>query len=154
MRNTLSCLVILSLIMIIHSCQGEDDQTIVSGELKKWHKLTLTFTGPVVHEQDTPNPFLDFRLNVLFKHENREYLVPGFYSADGNAAHSGASRGNKWQVRFVPDLEGTWEYHVSFRKGENIAINDDKEAGEPAAFDGDKGSFVIGPNDKKGRDLR
>jgi len=38
----------------------------VSGELKKWHKVTLTFDGPQTHENATPNPFMDFRLNVRF----------------------------------------------------------------------------------------
>ena len=60
----------------------------------------------------------------------------------------------KWQVRFVPDQEGRWEYIVSFRKEESIAISDDPNTGEPAGFDGLEGSFIIGPTDKEGRDLR
>ncbi|MGB3588339.1 MAG: malectin domain-containing carbohydrate-binding protein, partial [Tunicatimonas sp.] len=40
-------------------------EATVSGELRKWHKLTLDFDGPTHSETDTsPNPFLDYRLNV------------------------------------------------------------------------------------------
>ncbi len=154
MKLTLFYFALLTFILTGSSCRQKTGQCVVTGELKKWHKVTLTVTGPPVHELDTPNPFLDYRLNVNFKHENRKYLVPGFYSADGNAAQSGASKGEKWQVRFVPDQEGRWEYIVSFRKGESIAISDDPNTGEPAGFDGLEGSFIIGPTDKEGRDLR
>jgi len=40
---------------------------VITGELKKWHKVTLTFTGPQTSENAEPNPFLDYRLNVTFK---------------------------------------------------------------------------------------
>jgi hypothetical protein len=33
--------------------------TVITGELKKWHKITLTFTGPQSDETAKPNPFLD-----------------------------------------------------------------------------------------------
>ncbi|MCK4958896.1 MAG: hypothetical protein KAT00_05840, partial [Planctomycetes bacterium] len=33
-----------------------------NGELKKWHKVTLTFDGPKTSETAEPNPFLDYRL--------------------------------------------------------------------------------------------
>jgi hypothetical protein len=154
MKNTFPYITMLVFTIILTSCRQKTEQCVVSGDLKKWHKVTLTVTGPSVHELDTPSPFLDYRLTVNFKHENREYLLPGFYSADGNAAHSGASKGDKWQVRFVPDQEGRWEYVVSFRKGKNIAISDDPDAGEPAGCDGCKGAFFIGSTDKAGPDLR
>jgi hypothetical protein len=33
----------------------------VSGELKQWHKVTLTIDGPAAQESDDPmNPFLDY----------------------------------------------------------------------------------------------
>ena len=38
----------------------------VSGELKKWHNVTLTFTGPDTNEDAQPNPFRDYRLTVTF----------------------------------------------------------------------------------------
>ena len=108
----------------------------VSGELKKWHKVTLTFDGPQTSEAADPNPFLDYRLNVTFMHEGsgRSHRVPGYFAADGNAANTGADRGNKWRVHFAPDALGTWRYSVSFRKGPNVAVNDQKNAGQSAGF--------------------
>ena len=38
----------------------------ISGELRQWHRVTLTFDGPAASEQGSPNPFRDYRLNVTF----------------------------------------------------------------------------------------
>lgn len=129
----------------------------ISGELKTWHKVTLTFDGPATSESADPNPFLYYRLNVTFEHANggRKYLVPGYYAADGNAANTSADSGNKWRVHFAPDRTGTWNYRVSFRKGENVAVSDDANAGTSAGYaDGRTGSFGIAPTDKTERDFR
>ena len=40
----------------------------VQGELKQWHRVTLTFDGPATSEDATPNPFRNYRLNVTFRH--------------------------------------------------------------------------------------
>ena len=53
----------------------------VSGELKQWHKVTLTLDGPQAKETDTePNPFTDYRMDVTFTHESGtpSYKVPGY----------------------------------------------------------------------------
>jgi hypothetical protein len=127
----------------------------ITGELKKWHKITLTFDGPETSETSTPNPFLDIRLNVLFEQGDRRYLVPGYYAADGNAAQTGASKGNKWRAHFAPDATGTWKYTVSFRGGSQVAVSDDSKAGIPIRkIDGFKGEFNVAPTDKTGRDHR
>lgn len=40
---------------------------IISGEVKQWHKVTLTLEGPFAKEADTqPNPFTDFAFAVTF----------------------------------------------------------------------------------------
>jgi hypothetical protein len=88
---------------------------VISGELKKWHKVTLTFTGPKTNEKTEPNPFLDYRLNVTFSKGEKRYIVPGYYAADGNAGQTSATAGNKWRVHFVPDEIGQWSYTASFR---------------------------------------
>ena len=141
------------------------EMPVVSGELKKWHKITLTFAGPETSETAKPNPFLDYRLNVTFALGKKQYIVPGYYAADGDAAETSATSGNKWRVHFVPDDVGRWTYTISFRTGPDIALSDDptfspvhrtgyprREAG--AKFDGARGSFVIGPSNKTGRDFR
>jgi len=128
---------------------------IISGELKQWHKVTITFSGPECTETGTPNPFTDYRLNVSFKGPNgQEYLVPGYYAADGNAAETSAGKGNKWRSHFSPDEAGEWTYQVSFRHGPSINMSQDQSAGSPCHFDGLTGSLQIKPTDKKGDDLR
>ncbi len=128
---------------------------VISGELKKWHKVTLTFEGPQTSETATPNPFADYRLNVTFTNGSATYLVPGYYAADGDAGNSSAAGGNKWKVHFAPDAIGTWTYTASFRSGTNIAVNANATAGASAGFmDGKSGTFTIAATDKSGRDLR
>jgi len=127
----------------------------VSGELKTWHKITITFDGPNTSETADPNPFLDYRLCVKFTKGEKTYTVPGYYAADGNAANTSADSGNKWRVHFAPPQAGTWTYKVSFRSGENIAVSDDPQGGIGAGYmEGETGSFKVDPTDKKGRDFR
>ena len=132
-----------------HGVFGAGQGANLSGELKKWHRITLTFTGPDTGENAEPNPFLDYRLDVTFTKGKKRYLVPGYYAADGNAAQTGSAAGNKWRVHFVPDEQGTWNYSAIFAQGRDIAIR---------AFTGGKsfavGKFDIGPSDKVGRDHR
>lgn len=127
---------------------------VISGELKKWHKITVTFVGPETSEDAEPNPFRAYRLNVTFRKGRKKYVVPGYYAADGNAGQTSAKTSNKWRVHFVPDETGRWTYTVSFRTGEDIALSSDPSAGSATAFDGAKGTFRIAPSDKTGRDFR
>ena len=127
----------------------------IHGELKKWHRVTLSFEGPQTHELADENPFLNYRLNVTFSNDKNTYVVPGFYAADGKAAETSATGGNVWKVRFTPDAIGEWKYRVSFQKGDKIAIADPNEKGTSAAYmDGQFGTFVIEPSDKTGNDNR
>lgn len=126
----------------------------IDGELRKWHKVTLTFDGPQASETGTPNPFTDYRLNVTFTKGGKTYVVPGYFAADGNASETGASSGDKWRVHFAPDETGVWNFQVSFRQGNNVALSDNSGAGGPLAMDGLTGSFTIADTDKSGRDHR
>ncbi len=127
---------------------------VISGELKKWHRVTLTFEGPETSEAADLNPFRDYRLNVTFVNGQSRRVVPGFFAADGQAGQSSAEAGHCWRVRFAPEREGEWSYKVSFRKGADVAVNLEPEAGSPVACDGLAGKFTVGPTDKTGRDLR
>ncbi len=127
----------------------------ISGELKTWHKVTITFDGPQSSETAEPNPFTDYRLNVTFRKGEKTYVVPGYYAADGNAAQTSAEAGNKWRVHFAPSETGTWNYTVSFRQGPGVAVAEGDDAGESAGFmDAETGSFDVAPTDKTGRDMR
>ncbi|MEM8484719.1 MAG: DUF5060 domain-containing protein [Bacteroidota bacterium] len=131
-------------------------ETSLTGELKKWHPITLTFDGPEAAESGTPNPFRDYRLSVTFTHagSGASMVVPGFFAADGNAGETGAISGNKWRVHFTPHETGTWQYSASFRSGSDVAISLDENAGTATGFDGAAGSFDIAETDKTGRDHR
>ena len=155
MLRPLLCSFILVLLV---SCKGfahSNDGVEISGELKKWHKITLTFDGVETSETHSYNPFLNYRLDVTFFHADKTYHVPGYYAADGNAAETSADSGNKWRVHFSPDETGEWHYVVSFRKGANVNVSNERLAGESAGhMDGMRGSFTVGATDKTGRDLR
>jgi len=127
----------------------------VNGELKKWHKVTLEIVGPQTSETAILNPFLDYKLDVLFTNGQKEYLVPGYFAADGNAAETSASSGNKWFVHFSPDEIGTWQYEIIFKIGNNIAVSTATDTNAPVAeVDGITGIFEIAPTDKTGKDHR
>ncbi len=131
-------------------------QVTIEGELKQWHKVTLTLEGAFAHELDKdPNPFTDYRMTVLFRHESGSptYTVPAYFAADGNAGNTGADRGTKWRAHLSPDKTGKWLYTISFMKGKDVAVSN--TAGEPVRpYDGKTGSFMVAATDKKGADLR
>ncbi|WP_203257757.1 DUF5060 domain-containing protein [Hyunsoonleella ulvae] len=138
-----NCLLIFLLIVNWGVLMAQDSAVTLEGNLKKWHKLTLSFEGETLGEHDEDNPFLNYRLNVIFKNNGRMFTVPGFFAADGNAAETSATSGNIWKVRFVPDAVGEWEYEVFFRQGKNIAISDNIYEGNPIGFNGVKGTFTV-----------
>ena len=140
-------------VLLLAACAWAAEPT-VSGELKKWHRVTVSFQGPKTSETADPNPFRDTRLNVTFTHGQRSIVVPGYYAADGNAAESGAEEGAMWRAHLAPDATGEWRFTASFRQGADVALSIDPKAGQPAAFDGATGSFTIAPTDKTGRDHR
>ncbi len=126
----------------------------VSGDLMKWHKVTVTFEGPELNEASGENPFKDYRLDVTFTNGSTTYVVPGYYAADGSAENTGASSGKIWKVHFSPDQIGQWTYAASFRKGDNVALSDNPNSGNPVSFDGASDIFTIAESDKTGRDFR
>jgi hypothetical protein len=51
-KLTLCCIICLSLI-VGRFVSAATENPVVSGELKKWHKVTITFTGPETSEAAT-----------------------------------------------------------------------------------------------------
>jgi len=129
-------------------------QGTVSGEQRKWHKITIGFQGPQTSENANPNPFTYYRLDVTFRHDasGAQFVVPGYFAADGNAANTKATAGNVWLVHFAADRTGSWTWTASFKEGNNVAQN----CGGSSAgfFDGISGSLDIGSTNKTGRDHR
>jgi hypothetical protein len=155
MTRRLCLSIALSLIGAPHS--AAQPPVAVSGELKQWHKVTLTLDGPKSSESDNgPNPFLDYRMTVTFAHESGapKIAVPGYFAADGDAANTSATAGTKWRAHFAPDKTGRWDWRISFVSGKGAAV-DGAESGRPVApFDGAKGTIRIGRSDKTAPDFR
>ncbi|NQT25731.1 DUF5060 domain-containing protein, partial [candidate division KSB1 bacterium] len=130
------------LIMIVFF-HGHLFSQLVHGDLKQWHKVMIDFEGPQTSETGIPNPFTDYRLDVILNGPGGQtYTVPGFYAVDGDAAETSADSGNVWRVNFCPDELGTWNYTVSFVQGDKIAA--ELTGGESAGYmDGATGDFEI-----------
>ena len=136
--------------------QRDGDLSIeITGALQQWHPITLTLDGPYAHERDRhPNPFTDYRFDVVFSHQSGISLtVPGYFAADGQAAETSAQAGTKWRVHFSPPLTGKWNYEVLFFGGPQI-INATGELKAKNALDGIAGSFEVVASDKKLPDFR
>ncbi len=111
-----------------------------------WYPQTLTFEGPSLSEMDiNPNPFLDYRLIVVFTGPSGQvFIQPGFFAGDGN----GGGVGDKWCVRFVPETGGAWRWAAHFDQGSEISVNTSLSAGSPTSFDGESGLFMVQPRDE------
>lgn len=118
---------------------------VVESQRKVWHPVTVSFRGPLANEtDDSPNPFLDYRLVVTFSGpDGRKYVVPGFFAANGH----GGGTGDVWRTHFTPDAAGHWSFQASFRKGKEVAVSLDPDAGEPDIPDGQKGEFDVAAAD-------
>lgn len=126
----------------------------ITGEKKQWHNIIFSVGGPASNENATPNPFLDYRFDILFTKGNLKMKIPGYYAADGNSKETGAISGNVWRAHFCPPETGTWNYTLTFLSGKGIAV-DETVTGTPfAELDGSVGSIDVTNSDKTGRDLR
>lgn len=125
----------------------------VSGELKRYHKITVDLAGPSTSEGASPNPFLSYRFEVTFTNlaTNDQTTVPGYFAADGNAAETSATSGNVWRAHFVPPSIGSWRATTSFVSGTNVAVNGGGTT--VSAYHGLTITFDIIETDKSGRDF-
>ena len=113
----------------------------VSGEQQVWRAVTLDFEGPESSETATINPFTDYRFDVIFSQGEREFQVPGYFAACGNAAENGCEAGNIWRAHFTPDAPGKWSYKVSFKQGDNVILGGTGKAVKH--LDGEAGTLSI-----------
>ncbi|HEU4719894.1 MAG TPA: DUF5060 domain-containing protein [Gemmatimonadaceae bacterium] len=150
-------LVAVSALLAFAGVAAAQPPSAVSGTMRQWHKVTLTLDGPSARETDTlPNPFLDYRMVVTFTHASGapRHRVPGYFAADGRAAESSASEGNRWRAHLSPDKPGSWTYEVSFVRGPRAAIDDSVVGAPVAGIHGRRGTFQVLPTDKRGADFR
>lgn len=124
----------------------------ISGELKQWHNVTLELTGIRSSETAEVNPFTDYNFEVTFSQGDQSFIVPGYFAACNDAANSGCSSGNLWRAHFAPNETGLWSYTITFKVGDDAAI---EKGGEPLpGLDRLSGSFNVEASDKTGRDFR
>ncbi|MEN7343153.1 MAG: DUF5060 domain-containing protein [Pseudomonadota bacterium] len=119
--------------------------------VQRLHTVTRGIEGPTVDETDVVNPFTDYRLDAVFENGNRSYRARGFFAADGDAADSSATSGNRWHVRFRPEGTGLWTYRLTLVRGKNAAL-DAISVGETVAET--SGTFEVIASDKAAPDWR
>ena len=150
--NVLSHLsLVIITIILAFSCK-KSPSVLLTGELKTWHTVTLTFSGPYSSEYDTINPFTDYRLNIEFSKGEEKIIVPGYFAADGEASETSAKSGDKWRAHFCPPSAGEWSYVTYFVTGKTIAVSED--AGTACYFDGLTGKFTVVNAEKSSADMR
>lgn len=118
-----------------------------AGAMKAWQPVTLSFEGPALSEDATPNPFTDYRLTVTFTHavSGATFHAPGYFAADGRAAETSASDGPVWRVHFLPPSPGVWKWRAAFRTAPGVALSGDPGAGTAVSgIDGLRGEFRVG----------
>lgn len=87
-----------------------------------YQPYSLEFEGPNASEDSqSPNPFTDVRLTVVFEGPNDERIeVPGFFAGDGH----GGSTGNIYRAHFAPRQPGRWRWHASMVTGDGVNIDE------------------------------
>lgn len=149
--NNLKTILLACLCLLFIKCNTNPG--VITGALKQYHKITITFNGLNLNE--APETYLNYRMSVTFTSPNKEsYIVPGYFAADGNASETSATSGNKWRVHFTPNQIGVWHYKVSFKTGENIAVNTHVNSGKETSIHGASGQITISKTDKTGSDFR
>ncbi|MEZ6119439.1 MAG: DUF5060 domain-containing protein [Pirellulaceae bacterium] len=154
MRQSYLWMAVLLPTLALSDVAGDD--AILTGEPKVWHKLTLDIQGPETSERDNyPNPFTDYDVTVVWRHESgRSFRTLGYFAADGDAANSSATQGRVWRSHFVPDATGRWQYETSFLQGRLTAVDDNAESEPVPAVHGLTGDVLVTESDKVRPDLR
>lgn len=130
---------------------GTGECTVSSGN-QQWHRVELICDGPSGNEGND-STFTDNRFDVTFTQGGSAFTVPGHFAADGNAAESGSTSGTTWRAYFSPPSIGTWNYSVSFKTGNDIAVGSD--AGTAVAgVDGSTGTFSVASSTADTKDMR
>ncbi len=119
----------------------------ISGELKQWHKVTLTLDGPFAREPTAiaePVPGLsDDGGRSSHESGSPRYRVPGYFAADGNAARPPPTRGQVARAP-LPRQDGPLDLPRLVLAGKQAAVDDAAASlapGRPRRLDG---LFVIG----------
>ena len=85
--------------IIVLFCEWFLIPSVYAADAIVWQPYELDYEGPYMDESESnPNPFLDFRLQVIFVGPNGQvYDVPGFFAGNGE----GEGKGNVWRAIFT-----------------------------------------------------
>lgn len=75
---------------------------------QQWDVFETSFTSG----RSYGNPFVDVQVDVLFRHADRQWLVPAFWSG-----------GDQWTVRFAPPEPGDYTYRLQCSDPANAPLN-------------------------------
>ncbi len=141
-------------ILIQFTFSGYGQTVTISGELRKWDKVQLSFMLPGNDFTETDSTFKNNRVDVLFTNPKGDTIrVPGFFAADGNAANTSAKRGKVYKAFLRPDQKGIWKYQVLYYSGTDVVLMDVNQLPKPTYnITGEVG--VILENNKSVPDLK
>jgi hypothetical protein len=71
------------------------------------------------------NAFMDVDVNVVFKHGEKNWVVPAFWAGGG-----------KWTVRFAPPVQGEYRFHVQSNDAANADLNTAEQTLHVTAYQG------------------
>ena len=130
----------------------------LSGELRQWHKVTLTLDGPQADETaadpESVHGLPDDRDVRRTSRARRRYTVPGYFAGDGNAANSRrppATSGARTSRRTRP-ADGTGA--SSFVSGKGIAVDSRRRPGRSRRSTAGPARFRCSASDKQAPDFR
>ena len=113
------------------NCAGDgytvEGTSNADNQLMAWHPITITINWVCASEEGGPNPFLDYRFDVQFTSYDDGgvgFTVPGYFAADGDAANTGATSGNKWRAHATLPA-GSWAVSFQTYQGPGVAVADD-----------------------------
>ncbi len=125
----------------------------IDGELKKWHRITLSASLPDSNLSEAESTFKNFRVDVLFSRPDGSTIrVPGFFATDGDAANSSTSEGKIFKAYLRPDTIGDWSYTLLYYEGTDVALKNINDLPEPTTTL--NGNLNIIASDKTQPDLR
>ena len=153
-RSTLLLVALFTSIQFVSAAVSITGDGPNGTDMMLFHKIVLTVDGPAGAENKAT--FQDNRMTVDFVNGGTTVTVSGYFAADGDAANTSATSGNKWRCNFRPEKTGTWTYKINFRTGTDIALklNTDVSGSTAIAPDGTTGSFNIVASNKTGKDFR
>ncbi len=142
------------LLLLITAIQASLFAQQIEGELRKWHKITISADLPNTALNESATTFKNHRMDVIFTDPNGGKIrVPGYFAADGNAANSSAKQGTTFKAHLRPYMTGIWNYEILYYTGNNVALQNVNQLPSPSKrLTGSVGN--ISNNNKSEPDLR